>query len=254
MDTGLKELDKMLGGLKKGEVTMVAGRPSMGKSTLALSIVEHAVVENKAPCSYFSLDMSCVEVTQRLLSCVANVDWYKLKAGNLSKADWIKICDSAKKISESPFSVDDTPGISVADICSKCHELKTKNDIQSVIIDYFQLLRGSRNKKSLKEISEMSRSIKALALELDISIIFLSQLTRATENRKNHRPRISDLRGSGAIERGVDNILLLYREEYYAPTETNTGLAEIIIAGHAGGKGGTIPVRYVYEHSRFINL
>ena len=253
--TGFHDLDIMTAGLQPSDLIIVAGRPSMGKSALATSIVEHAGITGKTSCALFSLEMSKEQLAQRMLCSIAHVNAHKVRTGFLSQTDWPKLVDAAQKLSEAPIFIDDTPSISALELRAKCRRLKAKHDIQMVIIDYLQLMRGSyRSESRQQEISEISRSIKALARELGIPIIAISQLSRAAEQREDHRPRLSDLRESGAIEQDADIVMLLFREEYYNPTEENTGVAEVIVAKQRNGPTGTIKMAFLKEYTKFSNL
>ncbi len=253
--TGFHDLDIMTAGLQPSDLIIVAGRPSMGKSALATSMVEHAGITGKTSCALFSLEMSKEQLAQRMLCSIAHVNAHKVRTGFLSQTDWPKLVDAAQKLSEAPIFIDDTPSISALELRAKCRRLKAKHDIQMVIIDYLQLMRGSyRSESRQQEISEISRSIKALARELSIPIIAISQLSRAAEQREDHRPRLSDLRESGAIEQDADIVMLLFREEYYNPTEENTGVAEVIVAKQRNGPTGTIKMAFLKEYTKFSNL
>lgn len=253
--TGFHELDVMTAGLQKADLIVLAGRPSMGKSALAISILEHAGVVAKVPCAYFSLEMSRDQLAQRMLCSIAGVNAHKVRTGFFSQTDWPKLVTAAGKLSESPIFIDDTPTISSLELRAKARRLKSRHDIQLLVIDYLQLMRGgSRAENRQQEISEMSRSMKALARELNIPIISVSQLSRAVEQRADHRPQLSDLRESGAIEQDADLVMLLLREEYYTPTEENKGLAEVIVAKQRNGPVGTVTLAFLSEYTRFTNL
>ncbi|MBF0253026.1 MAG: replicative DNA helicase [Candidatus Omnitrophica bacterium] len=253
--TGIHDLDIMTAGLQKSDLIIMAGRPSMGKSALATSALEHAGVVNKIPCALFSLEMSKEQLTQRMLCSIAHVNAHKVRTGFLSQSDWPKLVDAAQKLSEAPIYIDDTPGLSALEMRAKSRRLKAKYDIQLIIIDYIQLMRSStRSENRQQEITEISRSIKALARELNIPIIGISQLSRAAETREDHRPRLSDLRESGAIEQDADIVMLLFREEYYNATEENAGKAEVIIGKQRNGPVGTVQLAFIKEYTKFTNL
>ncbi len=253
--TGYEEFDKMTSGLQKSDLVIVAGRPSMGKSSLALCMAEYACVEKKIGVAFFSLEMSKEQLVQRLLCAHARVDAHKVRSGFLSPSDWPKLTAAAGKLSAAPMYVDDTPGISVLELRAKARRLKVNHNIQLIVLDYLQLMRSSSKVESRQqEISEISRSLKALARELNIPIIGISQLSRAVESRQDHRPQLSDLRESGAIEQDADLVALLIREEYYNPTEENKGIADIIIAKQRNGPVGTIKLAFIKEYMRFENL
>ena len=253
--TGFTKFDNMTSGLQNSDLIIVAGRPSMGKSALAVSIAERVGIEQKKGVAIFSLEMSKEQLVQRMLCSQARVDAHKVRSGYLSPSDWPKLTAAAGKLSEANIFIDDTPAISALELRAKARRLKANNNIDLIILDYLQLMRGSTKADSRQqEISEISRSIKALARELKIPIIALSQLSRAVESRQDHRPQLSDLRESGAIEQDADVVILLMREEYYAPTEENMGMADLIIAKQRNGPVGTIRLAFIKEYMRFENL
>ncbi len=253
--TGFAEFDKMTSGLQKSDLIIIAGRPSMGKSAFAVSIGENVGVKSKMGVAIFSLEMSKEQLVQRMLCSQARIDAHKLRSGYLASSDWPLLTKAAGKLSESPIIIDDTPAISVLELRAKARRLKANHDIQLIILDYLQLMRSSSKSESRQqEISEISRSLKALSRELSIPIIALSQLSRAVESRQDHRPQLSDLRESGAIEQDADVVVLLMREEYYNPTEENKGIADIIIAKQRNGPVGTMKLAFVKEFMSFENL
>ncbi|MCR4337827.1 MAG: replicative DNA helicase [Candidatus Omnitrophica bacterium] len=253
--TGFAELDRMTSGLQPADLIILAGRPSMGKSALAASIMEHAGIDQKRPVAFFSLEMSKEQLVQRLLCSQARVDAHKVRSGFLSPSDWPLLTKAAGKLSSSNIFIDDTPAISALELRAKARRLKSHQDIQLLVVDYLQLMRGhTKTDSRQQEISEISRSLKALARELSIPVIALSQLSRAVESRQDHRPQLSDLRESGAIEQDADLVILLMREEYYNPTEDNKGVAEAIIAKQRNGPVGTVKLLFVKEYMRFENL
>ncbi len=253
--TGFHDMDIKTAGLQKSDLIVLAGRPSMGKSALAISMMEYASVVKKVPCAYFSLEMSKDQLAQRMLCSIAGVDAHKVRTGFFSQTDWPKLITAAGKLSESPIYIDDTPGISALELRAKARRLKSKHDIQLIIIDYLQLMRGAaKTENRQQEISEMSRSMKALARELDVPVIAISQLSRAVEQRSDHRPVLSDLRESGAIEQDADVVMLIMREEYYTPTEENKGIAEVNIAKQRHGPIGVVKLAFLPEFTRFSNL
>lgn len=253
--TGFTKFDNMTSGLQNSDLIIVAGRPSMGKSALAVSIAERVGIEQKKGVAIFSLEMSKEQLVQRMLCSQARVDAHKVRSGFLSPSDWPKLTAAAGRLSEANIFIDDTPAISALELRAKARRLKANNGIDLIILDYLQLMRGSSKSDSRQqEISEISRSIKALARELKIPIIALSQLSRAVESRQDHRPQLSDLRESGAIEQDADIVILLMREEYYSPTEENKGMADVIIAKQRNGPVGTIKLAFVKEYMRFENL
>ncbi|MFC1703224.1 replicative DNA helicase [Candidatus Omnitrophota bacterium] len=253
--TGFVDFDMRTAGLQASDLVVVAGRPSMGKSALAISMAEHAGIVEKIPVGFFSLEMSKEQLVQRMLCSHAKVDAHKVRSGFLSTSDWPRLTAAAGKLSDAPIFIDDTPAISAMELRAKARRLKAHQDIKLLVVDYLQLMRGSaRTENRQQEISEISRSLKALARELNIAIIAISQLSRAVESRQDHRPQLSDLRESGAIEQDADLVVLLLREEYYNPTEENKGLAEVIIAKQRNGPVGSLKLTFVREYMRFENL
>jgi replicative DNA helicase len=253
--TTFEKFDNMTSGLQKADLIIIAGRPSMGKSAFAVSIGENAAVEKKAKVAIFSLEMSKEQLVQRMLCSQARVDAHKLRSGFLSPSDWPKLTSAAGRLSEAKIFIDDTPAISALELRAKARRLKANHDIDLIILDYLQLMRSTtRSDSRQQEISEISRSLKALARELSVPVIALSQLSRAVESRQDHRPQLSDLRESGAIEQDADLVLLLMREEYYNPTEENKGVADIIIAKQRNGPVGTVKLSFIKEYMRFENL
>ncbi|HOG23530.1 MAG TPA: replicative DNA helicase [Candidatus Omnitrophota bacterium] len=252
--TGFHEFDTMTAGLQPSDLIIVAGRPSMGKSAFATAIVEHAGINLKKPVVIFSLEMSKEQLVQRMLCSHARVDAQKVRTGYLSHQDWPKLTSAAGKLSEAPIFIDDSPGQTVLEIRAKARRLKMKHDIQLIVIDYLQLMQGVCVAESRQqEISEISRSLKALAREIKVPVIAVSQLSRAVEQRTGNRPQLSDLRESGAIEQDADLVVFLFREEYYAPSEENKNKAESIIAKQRNGPTGSVPLVFIKEWTRFDN-
>ena len=255
LPSGFRELDAMTAGLQPSDLIVIAGRPSMGKSALVCAIAENVGVVNKLPLVFFSLEMSRQQLVQRMLCSCARIDAHKVRTGFLSRSDWPILINTASKLSEAPIFVDDTPGISVLELRAKARRLKAHYDIQMVIVDYLQLMQGpAKTENRQQEISEISRSLKALARELNVPVLAISQLSRAVEARTSRRPQLSDLRESGAIEQDADLVLLLLREEYYNPTEENKGIAEAIIGKQRNGPVGSIKLAFIKEYARFENL
>jgi replicative DNA helicase len=253
--TGFVDFDMKTAGLQPSDLIIVAGRPSMGKSALALGIAEHAGVIAKVPLAIFSLEMSKEQLVQRMLCSHARVDANKVRTGYLAASDWPHLTAAAGKLSEAPIFIDDTAGISVMELRAKARRLKASHDIKLIIVDYLQLMQGSGFTESRQqEISDISRSLKALARELDLTVMGISQLSRSVENREGHRPQLSDLRESGAIEQDADLVVLILREEYYNPTPENEGIAEIIIAKQRNGPVGTFKLTFLKEYTRFENI
>ena len=253
--TGFEKFDHMTSGLQNSDLIIIAGRPSMGKSALAISMAEHVGIEQKQGVAVFSLEMSKEQLVQRMLCSQARVDAHKVRSGFLSPSDWPKLTAAAGRLSESKIFIDDTPAISVLELRAKARRLKANQGIELIILDYLQLMRSTIQSESRQqEISEISRSLKALARELNIPVIALSQLSRAVESRQDHKPQLSDLRESGAIEQDADLVVLLMREEYYNPTEENKGVADVMIAKQRNGPVGTVKLAFIKEYMRFENL
>jgi replicative DNA helicase len=253
--TGFIEIDKMTSGLQRSDLIIVAARPSMGKTAFAITMGEHVGIDHGAGVAIFSLEMSKEQLVQRMICSQAKVDAHKVRTGFLSPSDWPKLTSAAGKLSNANIFIDDTPAITAMELRAKARRLKANNDIQLIILDYIQLMRGvSKSESRQQEISEISRSLKALARELRVPIVALSQLSRAVESRQDHRPQLSDLRESGAIEQDADVVFLLMREEYYNPTEENRGIAEIILAKQRNGPVGTVKLSFIKEFIRFENL
>jgi len=252
--TGFHEFDMKTAGLQPSDLVIVAGRPSMGKSAFATAICEHAGINLKKPVVIFSLEMSKEQLVQRMLCSHARVDAQKVRTGYLSHQDWPKLTSAAGKLSEAPIFIDDSPGQTVLEIRAKARRLKMKHDISLIVIDYLQLMQGSKSSENRQqEISEISRSLKALAREIRVPVIAVSQLSRAVESRTGNRPQLSDLRESGAIEQDADVVVFLFREEYYQPSEENKNKAEAIIAKQRNGPTGVIPLVFLKEWTRFDN-
>lgn len=252
--TGFHEFDMKTAGLQPSDLIIVAGRPSMGKSAFATAICEHVGINLKKSVVVFSLEMSKEQLVQRMLCSHARVDAQKVRTGYLSHQDWPKLTSAAGKLSEAPIFIDDTPGQTVLEIRAKARRLKMKNEISLIIIDYLQLMQGAKSfENRQQEISEISRSLKALARELRVPVIAVSQLSRAVESRTGNRPQLSDLRESGAIEQDADVVVFLFREEYYQPSEENKNKAEAIIAKQRNGPTGAIPLVFLKEWTRFDN-
>ncbi len=253
--TGFVDFDRMTSGLQKADLIVIAGRPSMGKSAFAVSIAEYACVEKNIPVAIFSLEMSKEQLVQRMLCSQARVDAHKVRTGFLSPAEWPMLTKAAGRLSNIPMYIDDTPAISVLELRAKARRLKAAHGIGLIIVDYLQLMQASvKTDSRQQEISEISRSLKALARELSVPLIAISQLSRAVESRQDHRPQLSDLRESGAIEQDADVVVLLMREEYYNPTEENRGIAEAIIAKQRNGPTGSVKLKFFKEFVSFANL
>lgn len=254
--TGFTELDYKLSGLNNSDLILIAARPAMGKSALAINIASHVAVHKNVPVIIFNLEMSKEQVGNRILCSEAMVDSNKVRTGKMEEGDWVKLASAIGPLSEAPIYIDDTPGISIMEIRAKCRKLKLEKNIGLVVIDYLQLIQGTGKKGASREqeISEISRSLKILAKELDIPVIALSQLSRAAEQRNDHKPMLSDLRESGAIEQDADIVMFIYREDYYNPETEKKNIAEIILAKHRAGSTGTIELLWLGNYTKFVNL
>ena len=255
LSTGFIDFDYRTSGLQNSDLILIAARPSMGKTAFALNIAENIALNQNKGVAIFSLEMSKFQLANRLLCSNAKMDAQKLRTGDLSQKDWSLITESLGNLSQAKIYIDDTPGISVAQLRSKARKLKLEKDISLVIIDYLQLMSGNlKNESRQQEISEISRGLKSIARELDIPIIALSQLSRACEARADHRPMLSDLRESGAIEQDADLVAFLYRDEYYNPESEKKNVAELIIAKQRNGPTGTIELLWEGFCTRFRTL
>ncbi len=253
--TGFTDLDYKTSGLHASDLVLVAARPSMGKTAFVLNMAQRIARHGDATVAIFSLEMSREQLANRLLAMESHVDAQKLRSGNLSAEDWSKLVEGANIIGSSRLIIDDTPGISVAELRSKCRKYKLEHDLGVIMIDYLQLMSGSgRTDSRQQEISEISRSLKALARELDVPVIALSQLSRAVEQRPDHRPMLSDLRESGAIEQDADVVMFIYRDDYYHKDTDKKGIAEIIIAKQRNGPIGTIELVWMPQYTQFMNI
>lgn len=254
--TGFIDLDYRTAGMQPSDLILVAARPSMGKTAFVLNIAQHVAFKLNQTVAIFSLEMSKEQLVNRLFSLESRVDSSHLRTGNLSDAEWEKLIESAGVIGKSNLIIDDTPGISISELRSKCRKYKLEHNLQMIIIDYLQLMSGSgRGSDSRQqEISDISRSLKALARELSVPVIALSQLSRAVEQRPDHRPMLSDLRESGAIEQDADVVMFIYRDDYYNKDTDKKGIAEIIIAKQRNGPIGTIELVWLPDYTKFANL
>jgi len=253
--TGFTDLDYKTAGLQKSDLILIAARPAMGKTSFALNIAQYAAIHHNIPTAVFSLEMSKEQLTNRILCSEVMVDSQRMRTGKLEDDDWKKIARALGPLSEAPIYIDDTPGTSVMEIRAKCRRLKLEKDLGLIVIDYLQLMQGrGRNENRQQEISEISRSLKILAKEINVPVITLSQLSRAPESRSDHRPMLSDLRESGAIEQDADLVIFLYRDDYYNPDSDKKNIAEVIIAKHRNGSTGTVELRWFGEYTKFANL
>jgi len=252
--TGFTDFDNRTAGLQPSDLILLGARPSMGKSALLLNIAHHVAIRKLTPTAYFTLEMSKEQCVNRLLCAEANIDAQKLRTGELNDDDWYKVAEAMAPLSQGALYIDDTPGISVAELRAKCRRLKMEKGLGLVIIDYLQLMTVSgRCESRQQEISEISRSLKGIAKELDCPVLTAAQLSRAVESRADHRPMLSDLRESGAIEQDADVVAFLYREEYYKPDTEKKNQAEIIIAKQRNGPTGTVELIWLSQYTRFAN-
>ena len=254
--SGFVELDYKTAGFHGSDLVLIAARPAMGKTAFALNIATNAAVRANVPVAIFSLEMSKEQLVNRILCSEAMVDSNKVRTGKLEEDDWTKLAGSIGPLSEAEIYIDDTPGISITEIRAKCRKLKLEKNIGMVVNDYLQLVQGSnkRNGSREQEISEISRSLKILAKEIGVPVIALSQLSRAAEQRPDHRPMLSDLRESGAIEQDADIVMFLYRDDYYNKDSEKKDIAEVIIAKHRGGSTGTVELLWLGSYTKFVNL
>lgn len=250
--TGFKDLNKKINGLQKTDLILVAARPAMGKTAFALNLVQNAAIKGNASVAVFSLEMSKEQLAQRMIAAQSNVELKKMKTGTLSDADWPRIVNAMAVMSDAKIFIDDTPGIKINELRSKCRKLKMENGLDLVMIDYLQLMESdSKNESRQQEISKISRSLKILAKELECPVVALSQLSRAPEQRADHRPVLSDLRESGAIEQDADIVMFLYRDEYYHSDSEKKDIAEIIIAKNRHGETGSVELVWMGSIQRF---
>lgn len=255
LETGFVDLDSKISGLNKSDLLIVAARPAMGKSAFVLNIATFVALHLKVPVMVFSLEMSKEQMVNRILCSESEVDSMKVRNADLNSEEWLKLGETSGKLSEMPLYIDDTPGLSSAELRAKCRKAKLEKNIGLVIIDYLQLME-SKNKSSSRqqEISEISRSLKILAKELSVPVIALSQLSRATESRVDHRPMLSDLRESGAIEQDADIVMFLHREDYYNADTEKKNVAEVIVAKNRSGSTGTVELAWLGNYTKFANL
>lgn len=253
--TGFDGLDAELHGLQKSDLILVAARPGMGKTSFALNIAANAAINGNVPVAIFSLEMSGTQLVSRLISSEMLIDSNHLRSGELDDEDWEKIAVSLNSLGNAPIYISDSTNITISDIRAKCRRLKAEKGLGLIVIDYLQLMTGSRAESRQQEVSDMSRSLKILAKELNVPIVTLSQLSRAPEQRKDdHRPKLSDLRESGAIEQDADIVLFLYRDEVYNPDTEQKNIAECIIAKHRNGSTGSVKMVWAGQYTKFMNL
>ena len=253
--TGFIDLDYKTSGLQPSDLILVAARPSMGKTAFVLNIAQHVAFKQNRTVAIFSLEMSKEQLVNRLFSLESYVDAQLLRTGNLKDSDWEKLIEGAGTIGRSNLIIDDTPGISISEMRSKCRKYKMEHNLELIIIDYLQLMSGSKHSESRQqEISEISRSLKAVARELNVPVVALSQLSRAVEQRPDHRPMLSDLRESGAIEQDADVVMFLYRDDYYNKDTDKKNIAEVIIAKQRNGPIGTVELVWLPNYTKFANM
>jgi len=252
--TGFTDFDRMTSGLQRQELVVIAARPSMGKTALALNMAQYAA-KNGNVVGIFSLEMSAEQLVSRLLCSEARVDAHRLRTGYLNREEWARLADALRRLCETKVFIDDSAAVSVMEMRAKCRRLKVEHGLDMLIVDYLQLMAGrGRIESRQQEVSQISRDLKGLAKELDIPVVALSQLSRAPEQRSEHKPQLSDLRESGAIEQDSDVVCFIYREELYNPTDENQGTAELIIGKQRNGPTGSVPLAFLKEFTRFENM
>jgi replicative DNA helicase len=254
VSTGFRDFDMRTSGLNPSDFILIAARPSMGKTSFAINIAQNAAIQSNVPVAVFSLEMSKDQLVQRMLSSEASIELQKIRSGDLTEEDWIKLVHAATPLSQAPIFIDDTPGISVMEVRSKARRLKLEHGLGLIVIDYLQLMSGrGKTESRQQEVSEISRSLKALARELNVPVVTLSQLSRGPEARQDHRPMLSDLRESGAIEQDADIVIFLYRDEYYNPDSEKKNIAEAIIAKQRNGPTGTVELVWLGQFTKFAS-
>lgn len=255
ISTGFTDLDYRTAGMQPSDLVLIAARPSMGKTAFVLNIAQHVAFKQNKTVAIFSLEMSKEQLVNRMFSLESNVDAQKLRTGQLNDQEWERLIESAGVIGKSNLIIDDTPGISISELRSKCRKYKLEHNLSMIMIDYLQLMTGSgRSDSRQQEISDISRSLKAVARELSVPVLALSQLSRAVEQRPDHRPMLSDLRESGAIEQDADVVMFIYRDDYYNHDTDRKGISEIIIAKQRNGPIGTVELAWLPEYTKFANL
>lgn len=253
--TGFADLDRLTNGLHPGQLIIVAARPGLGKSTFGLDVARSASIRNRLTAAVFSLEMSKIEITMRLLSAEARVPLHHLRSGQLSEDDWTKLARRIGEVSEAPLFIDDSPNMTMMEIRAKARRLKQRHDLRLIVIDYLQLMSGNKKVESRQqEVAELSRGLKLLAKELEVPVIAASQLNRGPEQRTDKRPQLSDLRESGSIEQDADMVLLLHREDYYEKESPRAGEADFILAKHRNGPTDTVTVAFQGHFSRFVDM
>ena len=257
LPSGFKDLDKLTSGLQPSDLILVAARPSMGKTAFTLNIAQHVAVHENKSVAFFSLEMSKEQLVQRMLCSEGGIDSQRLRVGELEENDWEKLINAADRLSRAPIYIDETAGITVMELRSKARRLKAEHELQLIVIDYLQLMQGRSSKNSdnrQQEISEISRSLKALARELNVPVIALSQLSRSVESRQVKKPMLSDLRESGSLEQDADIVMFLYREDYYDPETEHKNITDVIIAKHRNGPVDTVQLFFHKQFTKFADL
>jgi replicative DNA helicase len=258
LPTGFRDLDELLSGMQPGNLLLVAARPAMGKSTFAINVAQHVAQREGRAAVLFSLEMSWMEIVQRMICSESRVDTQKIRTGKMSESDWLKVSHAVGRLAEAPIFVDDTASISMMEIRAKCRRLKQKHDLGLVIVDYIQLMSSSRRSENrVQEVTEMSRSLKILAKELNVPVVAVSQLSRQPEQQGrggDRRPRLADLRESGSLEQDADVVLFVYRDEIYNPDTDKKGQAEVIVAKHRNGPTDTLNLAFLGQYTKFENL
>ena len=253
--TGFRDLDKMTSGFQESDLVIIAARPSMGKTALALNIAQYAAVEEDTSVAIFSLEMAKSQLVQRMLCSEAQVNSHRLRTGQLRDTDWRRLSQAAGRLGESDIFIDDTPGITAMEMRAKARRIKAEHGLDLILIDYLQLMQGSSSAESRQqEVSKISRSLKGLGRELNVPVVSLSQLSRAVEQRNNKRPQLSDLRASGSIEQDADVVAFIYRDEYYNPDTEKKGITEIIVGKQRNGPVGTVELAFQKEYTKFVDL
>ncbi len=254
LTTGFRDLNKKINGLQRSDLLLIAARPAMGKTAFALNLVQNAALKGDASVAVFSLEMSKEQLVQRMVAAQSSVELKKIKTGTLAANDWPRITDGMAVLSGAKIHIDDTPGIKISELRSKCRKLKIEKGLDLVLIDYLQLMEGEgHNESRQQEIAKISRSLKILAKELDCPVVSLSQLSRAPEQRADHRPMLSDLRESGSIEQDADIVMFLYRDEYYNPDTERKNIGEVIVAKNRHGETGTVELVWFGEIQKFAD-
>lgn len=255
IESGFIDLDEKISGLNNSDLIIVAARPAMGKSAFVLNIASYVAMHDKVPVMIFNLEMSKEQLVKRMLSSESEIDSMRLNNANLEQEDWIKMADASNRLADVPIYIDDTPILTPSEIRAKCRKAKLEKNVGLIIIDYLQLMESkTANGSRQQEISEISRGLKILAKELDVPVIALSQLSRATESRADHRPMLSDLRESGSIEQDADIVMFLHREDYYDKDTEKKNIAEVIIAKNRHGETGTVELAWLGKYTKFANL